>query len=111
MIFIVGMPKDTHNMTNDDVTPGVTEERKQVVRVLTTKAEKQELRLAAFNAGMPVATFTREAALEKARSEAVARPDWASFFARKIHPDVANWEFEREQFEDRDVFTPESDHR
>jgi hypothetical protein len=32
------------------------------------------------------------------------RPDWASFFAREIDPEVAGWELEREQPEDRDVF-------
>jgi hypothetical protein len=37
--------------------------------VLTTRAEKEELRHAAFNAGMAVAKFTRLAALEKARRE------------------------------------------
>jgi len=33
-----------------------------------------------------------------------AKPDWASFFAREIDPEIANWELEREQPESRDVF-------
>jgi hypothetical protein len=32
------------------------------------------------------------------------KPDWASYFARKIDPEIANYEFKREPFEDRDVF-------
>ena len=33
-----------------------------------------------------------------------SRPDWASYFAREIDPEIANYEFKREEFEDRNVF-------
>jgi antitoxin component of MazEF toxin-antitoxin module len=33
-----------------------------------------------------------------------AKADWASYFARKIDPKVANYEFKRQEFEDREVF-------
>jgi antitoxin component of MazEF toxin-antitoxin module len=33
-----------------------------------------------------------------------AKPDWASFFAREIDPEIASWELEREQPESRNVF-------
>lgn len=82
--------------------------RQVPTRIMTTEDEKQELVRAAQKLDTPLSTFIREAALEKARG-AQARPDWASYFAREIHPDVANWDFEREQFEDRDVFPPERD--
>jgi hypothetical protein len=74
-------------------------------RIMTTNNEKQELVRAAQAHDTPLSTFIREAALEKARANPAGKPDWASFFAREIHPDVANWEFEREQFEDRDPFS------
>jgi hypothetical protein len=31
------------------------------------------------------------------------RPDWGSFFAREVDPEIANWELKREQPESRDI--------
>jgi antitoxin component of MazEF toxin-antitoxin module len=43
--------------------------------------------------------------------EPAVKPDWASFFAREIDPEVAGWEFKREEFEDRDVFDLKGDRK
>ena len=57
-----------------------------------------------------IAAGLREAIAVARRDEKPARlhvkdkPDWQSFFAREIDPEVAGWEFKREKFEDRDVF-------
>lgn len=38
-----------------------------------------------------------------------AKPDWPSFFARPVDPDVANFVLVREPFQDRDVFPAEDE--
>jgi hypothetical protein len=104
-------------MSTHDRPPGpstrimTTVVRQTPTRIMTTEAEKQELVRAAQKLDTPLSTFIREAALEKARSEAAARPDWASFFARDFGI-PSDWTLEREQPEDRDVFAghPASSH-
>jgi hypothetical protein len=54
-------------MTDDTETTITADERNQIVRLMLTRAEKQELRLAAARASMAVAVYVRTAALEKAR--------------------------------------------
>lgn len=50
-----------------------TEKRDQIIRLLVTDAEKQELRLAAAHARIAVAVYAKDAALEKARKEETQR--------------------------------------
>ena|ERR1700675_3036193 len=100
------MPTDHPNpSTRSGGRTMTTTVRPVPTRIMTTEDEKQELVRAAQKLDTPLSTFIRDAALEKARANPQGKPDWASFFAREIHPDVANWEFEREQFEDRDPFS------
>jgi hypothetical protein len=72
-------------------------------RIMTTNEEKQKLTRAAQKLDVPLSTYIREAALEKASTEEAARPDWGSFFARDFGI-PSDWVLEREQPEDRNVF-------
>jgi uncharacterized protein (DUF1778 family) len=62
-----------HLMTSNTEISEPTEVRKQIIRVLTTNSEKDEIRLAAAHTRKTVATFTREAALKEAREQKLAQ--------------------------------------
>jgi hypothetical protein len=71
--------------------------RKHIVRVPTTRAEMEELHVAAFKAGMSVAKFTRISALEVARNNpnaetiaAMAEPPES--IALPDPPEYVSWE-------------------
>jgi hypothetical protein len=72
-------------------------------RIMTTEAEKQVLVRVAQQLDMPLSTFIREAALEKARANPQGKPDWASFFAMDFGI-RADWTLERDHLDDRDPF-------
>jgi antitoxin component of MazEF toxin-antitoxin module len=85
---------------------GATTKLKSIGGSLAVIIPADIVRQAGLKKGQPVSVTYADG---KVLIAPAAKPDWASFFAREIDPEVAGWELERKQPESRDVFGDKSE--